>query len=75
MLPSLSSEGWACVPDARMAFRFEAVWDGTPVQAIAVAHSDQITILPDGETPLEVPLKTFGHLFTTLMIAAHSRVD
>lgn len=73
MLPSLGA-GWAAVPgDAPKSFRFEVSWNREPGVASASADSDQVRIdLPDGDV-LEIQLDLFGHLFSTLMIAAHSR--
>lgn len=73
MLPRLSIE-WCCVAasDPRK-FDFEGYWHNERTTGQAWADSDQVSIeVAPGEV-LEIPLDTFAHLFSTLMIAAHSR--
>lgn len=55
------------------AFRFEAMWDGVAVIGTARVCDDTIELEPVPGKVLEIPVAGFGNLFSTLMIAAHSR--
>jgi hypothetical protein len=62
------------VPDAdnRKSFKFEGYWDGVRVTGTARVDGDTITLIPVPGKVLEIPVAAFGHLASTLMIAAHT---
>jgi hypothetical protein len=75
---SYSPYGWGFVPSAAddgcgTPIRFEACWNGTHVIATAIAHADQVTIVPVPGALLEIPLDLFELLVAQLIVAAHSK--
>lgn len=74
MLPR-SRSGWICVPDSndRATFKFEGYFDGVRVTGTARVDGDTISLIPVPGKVLELPVEGFAHLFSTLMIAAHSQ--
>ncbi len=72
MLPSSLRSGWVCVADGD-AFAFDGWFDGVAIRGSARVNGDTIELEVVPGKVLALPVDGFAHLFSTLMIAAHSR--
>jgi hypothetical protein len=55
------------------SIEFPAVYNGVQVIATAIAHSDQVTIVPAPGQLLEVELHVWEALVPRVTVAAHTR--